>query len=232
MKNLPLVSVIIPVYNGAKFLEEALQSVFAQDYSNLEIIVVDDGSTDNSAEIVQRFPWVKYIYQKNQGVSVARNTAITKASGEYIAFIDSDDIWMPEKLSVQIEVMLKHTEFRITTTDKTNFLEPGTQLPRHLEQLDDWETMEEIIPSTMLIHKSVFSEIGKFSPDYKSSEDIEWIRRAIDANISIKKIEKNLVRRRLHGENLSWVMVSDHKTNLMRILRESVARKKKRNSGV
>lgn len=228
MKNLPLVTVIIPVYNGGKFLEEALQSVFDQTYQNMEIIVVDDGSTDNSADIAQRYPGVNYIYQENQGVSVARNTAITKAKGEFIAFLDSDDFWMPDKLSIQIEYMLRNPEFRITTTDKTNFLEPGTQLPNHLKQIDNWETMEENIPSTMVVHHSVFKEIGNYSPDYRASEDIEWIWRATDASISIKKVEKNLVRRRLHGSNLSWVMVKDHKTNLMRILRESVARKQGR----
>lgn len=227
MKNLPLVTVIIPVYNGGKFLEEALQSVFDQTYQNIEIVVVDDGSTDNTAEIAQSFSQVHYIYQENQGVSVARNTAISRAGGEYIAFLDADDIWMPDKLSIQIEYMLGNPEFRITTTDKTNFLEPGTQLPNHLKQIDNWESMEENIPSMMMVHHSVFKEIGYYSPDYKASEDTEWIWRAMDAKIPIKKIEKNLVRRRLHGSNLSWVMVKDHKANLMRILRESVARKKR-----
>lgn len=226
VQNYPLVSVIIPVYNSAKFLEETLQSVHDQTYPAIEIIVVDDGSTDDSAEIAQSYSGVNYTYQENQGVSVARNTGISKAGGEYIAFLDADDVWLPEKLLVQIDFMLKNPAYKITTTDKINFLEAGTELPDHLKQKDDWQTMEENIPSTMVAHRSVFNKIGNYSPDYQSSEDVEWIWRAKDANILIKKIEKKLVRRRFHGSNLSWILVKDHKANIMRILKESITRKK------
>ncbi|MDF5726195.1 MAG: glycosyltransferase family A protein [Rhizonema sp. PD37] len=89
MKNFPLVSVIIPAYNYAKYLAETLDSAFAQTYRPLEVIVMDDGSTDYTAEIVRAYPDVRYFYQENQGVSIARNVGIAAAEGEFIAFLDA-----------------------------------------------------------------------------------------------------------------------------------------------
>src|SRR5688500_924354 len=112
----PLVSVIIPVYNGARFLRAALESVFAQTYRPIEVIVVDDGSADDSGVIAQSFPEVRYIRQENQGVAAARNNAIEAARGEFFAFLDQDDLWTPEKLRLQIEHLLDHPEVGYTLT--------------------------------------------------------------------------------------------------------------------
>ena len=106
----PLVSVVVPVYNGELYLARALSSVLGQDYGPLEVIVVDDGSTDNSAQIACSFGGVHYIQQPNQGVSASRNAGITASHGEFIGFRDQDDIWAPEKLSVQAGYLLKHHE--------------------------------------------------------------------------------------------------------------------------
>ena len=111
----PLVSVIIPVYNGERYLEAALKSVIEQDYCPIEIIVVDDGSTDKSAEIAKYFKEIQYIFQSNKGPGPAnaRNTGIRAVKGEYIAFLDADDIWMPNKLSIQMNyLMLIHMKRR------------------------------------------------------------------------------------------------------------------------
>ena len=106
--ELSVVSVVIPTYNRGQLIADAINSVLAQTYKNIEIIVVDDGSTDETRElIVSNYPMVKYIYQENQGVSAARNTGIQNASGDFIAFLDSDDIWLPQKLEIQMEVFRK-----------------------------------------------------------------------------------------------------------------------------
>ena len=102
MQKQPLVSVIIPVYNREKFLAEAIDSVLAQTYRPIEIIVIDDGSTDKSGEIARSYAETKYIYQDNQGVSVARNIGVDAAQGEFLAFLDSDDMWLHNKLETQI----------------------------------------------------------------------------------------------------------------------------------
>lgn len=219
-----MVSVIIPVYNGAKFIGETLNSVFDQTYPNIEIIVADDGSTDNTAEIVQSHPNVHYIYQENQGVSVARNAAISVANGEFIAFIDADDLWKPDKLQRQIAFMRENSSCRISATKALNFLEPDTQLPLWIQNDPEWKIVKHAIPSTMVVHTSVFEEVGLFSPKYRSSEDVEWIWRAKDAGLDISVMDDILTLRRYHGTNLSWITKKNDKAHLMKIIRESVAR--------
>ncbi|MEA5550657.1 glycosyltransferase family A protein [Anabaena cylindrica UHCC 0172] len=224
MNNLPLVTVIIPVYNYANYIAATLDSVFAQTYRPIEVIVVDDGSTDNSAEIMLGYPEVQYLYQSNQGVSVARNMAIAAAKGEFIAFLDADDLWKPDKLSLQIAYMLENPHIGITGTRAINFLESDTQLPPWLKDDPNWEEDRVIIPSTMVVHKSVFSQVGNFSPDYRVSEDTEWQWRAKDAKIPMFKINEILTLRRFHGSNLSWEMAATHKPRMLKIIKDSIAR--------
>lgn len=224
MNNLPLVTVIIPVYNYANYIGATLDSVFAQTYHPIEVIVVDDGSTDNSAEIVRGYPEVQYFYQSNQGVSVARNVAIAAAKGEYIAFLDADDLWKPDKLSLQIAYMLENPHIGITGTKAINFLDSNTQLPPWLKNNPTWEEETAIIPSTIVVHKSVFSQIGVFSPDYRATEDTEWQWRAKDAKIPMFKINEILTLRRFHGSNLSWLMAGTLKSRMLRVIKDSIAR--------
>jgi len=107
----PRVSVVIPVYNGERFLADAIQSVLDQSYQDYEVIVVDDGSTDGSAEVAQRFgEAVRYVHQANSGVCKARNTGIAVAQGTYIAFLDQDDLWLPDKLATQVAYLDSHPE--------------------------------------------------------------------------------------------------------------------------
>lgn len=101
------ISVILPVYNGSKTLTTCIESITSQDYSDYEIVAIDDGSTDNSLEILESYP-IKIIRQKNSGVSAARNAGAALAKGQYLAFIDQDDKWMPEKLSRQVEFIDKN----------------------------------------------------------------------------------------------------------------------------
>ncbi|MFM6154726.1 MAG: glycosyltransferase family 2 protein, partial [Sphaerospermopsis kisseleviana] len=134
MENKPLVSVIIPVYNGDRHLAQAIESVLNQTYQPFEVIVVDDGSTDNSANVACSYKEVHYLYQPNQGVAVARNTGISQARGEFIAFLDQDDLWTPDKLTVQVDYLLKHENIGYTLSKMRVFLEPGTDKPSWLKQ--------------------------------------------------------------------------------------------------
>ena len=120
----PLVSVIVPVYNGAQFIGEAIESVFVQNYDPLEIIIVDDGSTDETANIVKSYNNMHYIYQPNQGVAAARNSGIENSMGKLIAFLDADDCWAPNKLNIQVDCLLKHPHIGYTLGRQKNFLEP------------------------------------------------------------------------------------------------------------
>jgi glycosyltransferase involved in cell wall biosynthesis len=221
MQNSPLVSVVIPVYNRANYIAAALDSVFAQTYRSIEVIAVDDGSTDCSAEIVRSYPAVRYFYQSNQGVSVARNVGIAAAQGEFIAFLDADDLWKPDKLSIQIAHLLAHPDLGFTGTKALNFLEPDTQLPAWFKPDRDLGELEIIIPSTLVVQKTIFSQIGDFSPAYRASEDTEWLWRAKHAGISSVTIPEVLTLRRLHGNNLSWKMALTNNARLLKIIRDS-----------
>uniref|UniRef100_B8HPX1 Glycosyl transferase family 2 n=1 Tax=Cyanothece sp. (strain PCC 7425 / ATCC 29141) TaxID=395961 RepID=B8HPX1_CYAP4 len=225
MENHPLVSVIIPLYNYENYIKIALNSVFEQSYRPIEVIVVDDGSTDNSAAIVRTYQDVRYYYQTNQSAAVARNNGIAVANGEFIAYLDADDLWHPEKLSIQVSYMVAHLEVDITTTSVLSFLEPETQIPAWFNPDRELGETNGIVLSAMVVRKNVFDQVGGFSTAYVASEDTEWLCRAKDAGISIVTIPKPLTLKRLHGSNLTWPMISTAAARSLRIFRESIARK-------
>src|SRR5262249_23296673 len=131
----PLVSVIVPVYNGEKYLRFALESVVGQKHRPLEIIVVDDGSTDSSAAIAKGFTEVRYLHQANAGVASARNTGLKAATGAFIAFLDQDDLWLPGKLDRQASFLHENAQAMYVLCGMENFGEPG-ETPRAVPTQD------------------------------------------------------------------------------------------------
>jgi glycosyltransferase involved in cell wall biosynthesis len=227
--NTPLVSVIIPAYNGERYLAEAIESVLVQTYRPIEIIVVDDGSTDNSAGIAQSHKEINYIYQSNRGVSVARNAGIASAQGEFIAFLDADDRWTPDKLSVQMNYLLNHPEIQYAIARVKFFLEPGHPIPPGFRK----ELLENDhvgrIPSTLVVRKSLFDVIGKFKPDLTTAEDVDWFTRANDKNVPMVIVSKTLLYKRIHNTNLSLNALVNNQ-NLLKALRHSIDRRRNRES--
>lgn len=186
----PTVSVIIPTYNRAHLIVEALESVFAQTYADFEVIVVDDGSTDDTEEILAPYrDRIRYIKQENAGVSAARNHGIFEAKGEYIAFLDSDDIWFPEKLEKQMRFFENHPNCSFLCSD---FLR-GTSLsdnpqPQHsrfrstsILRFEDFGEGNYVTTPSVLAKKAVFYKAGLFDSSIRVSEDYDlWIRIAHD----------------------------------------------------
>jgi len=222
----PLVSVIIPVYNCDRYLGQALQSVLNQDYQPLEVIVVDDGSEDNSANIARSFKEIHYMYQPNQGVAMARNAGVAEAHGEFIAFLDADDLWPPNKLSVQVSYMLLHPQIGYTLAVLSNFLEPGTEWPSWVNNDPLTENRNAYSPCTLLVRKAVFDHIGIFDPRYKIGEDTEWFVRAKDAGIPFEILSDIVVQRRIHGSNLCYEKPAVRRHILMETLKASIDRKR------
>jgi glycosyltransferase involved in cell wall biosynthesis len=220
----PLVSVIIPVYNGEKYLGEAVQSVLEQDYRPLEIIVVDDGSTDRSAEIASSYAEVRYFHQENQGVSAARNAAIAMAMGEFLAFLDADDRWTPNKLSVQIGYHLAHPDIGYTITHQRIQLEPGAPVQAAFKR----ELLETdhpgYVPSTLMVKQQALQTIGDFQTRYRTGEDIDWFSRAKDSGIPMGIVPEMLLFRRMHHSNLS-LQGRPNFSQLLRSLKTSIDRK-------
>lgn len=210
------ISVVIPAFNSERFLAAAIQSVQAQTLRPLEIIVIDDGSTDGTAAVARGAAGpvpVFYHYQKNQGVGAARNSGVSRAKGEWIAFLDSDDVWYPHKLSVQNEQIETHTDtvffysdFDILQPDGTvvqrtavkHFTAPNNDESRNLCSII-FRGNPFPLPSTVLLRKSVFAESGGFCVEMvgKYYEDFELFARIVE-KFPFHFFAQNLIQYRLN----------------------------------
>lgn len=201
-----MVSVIIPAFNGGKLIADTIKSVLAQDLADIEVVVVDDGSEDNTADVVAAFPSVRYVRKPNGGQASARNVGIRMARGEYIAFVDQDDMWMPDKLSVQIQLLrestlkwvycdadvydgeMKYREYRFSASCR---LYSGDVLcPLFVSSF--------ILSPTPVVHRGVFYEVGYFdeSSKMRNREDWDlWLR--IAAKYPIGLVKRPLARYRM-----------------------------------
>jgi len=189
-KGTAAVSVVIPSYNSAHHISETLESVFNQSYRPHEIIVVDDGSTDNTRAVLEKYgDRIIYVYQKNAGEPAARNTGIRRASGEFIAFLDADDLWLPNKLTLQMDYFGKHPEVDLVYTDMKQFNENGIV---H-ESIKEWLKMSPpsgyVFPQlfaetlfgsgTVVFRKSCVEKAGFFDETFFVGSDYEmWLRMA------------------------------------------------------
>jgi glycosyltransferase involved in cell wall biosynthesis len=221
-----LVSVVIPVYNGAPFIRPALQTVFAQDYCSMEIIVVDDGSEDQTSGIIAAFPGVHYIPQTHQGVAAARNTGIAAAKGELVAFLDADDLWTPSKLTIQVDYLKKYFECSCVVARMRYFLQAGTSRPSWLREGLLHTNQVGYIPSALVARREVFEQIGGFDPSYQLSEDADWFFRAQDAGVRIDIIPSLLLYKRVHNSNLSY-RLDCMQRELLRATRASIRRRRR-----
>ena len=222
----PLVSVIIPVYNGARFLRAALESVFAQTYRPIEVIVVDDGSVDDSAAIAQSFAEVHHLHQSNQGVAAARNNGIEAASGEFYAFLDQDDLWTPEKLERQVDYLLSHPELGYTLTQQQFFLEPGTSLPAWFRKDLLASVHTGWVLGTLVVRRNVFEQVGSFATGYSAANDSDWFFRAKAAEIPMAVVPELLLLKRIHEANDSG-RAREILSELLKVVKTSLDRQRK-----
>ena len=221
----PLVSVIIPVYNGARYLGAALESVFAQTYREFEVIVVDDGSTDESGVIAQGFPDVRYLQQTNQGVAAARNHGLEAARGEFFAFLDQDDLWTPDKLKLQVEYLLSHPDVGYTLTQQKYFLDPGGTLPAWFRK----ELFDSVhtgwVLGTLVVRRTIFEQIGNFATGYSAANDSDWFFRAKAAAIPMAVMPELLLLKRIHDANDS-ARAKEILSELLKVVKTSLNRQR------
>jgi len=205
-----MVSVIIPTFNRSAFLMEALASVLGQTKRDMEVIVVDDGSTDDTSRVVEAFGQeVKYCRQIHAGVSAARNKGIRAASGEWLAFLDSDDIWLPRKLESQLDFLFRHPEIKICQTEEIWIRNGRRMNPRKYHAKPKGYCFEVLLerclvsPSAVMIHRSLFDEVGLFDEALPACEDYDlWVR--IGYRYPIGLVEMPLiVKRGGHSDQLS-----------------------------
>jgi len=216
----PLVSVVIPVFNGERFLREAVESVLAQKYSPLEIIMVDDGSTDGTADVARSLPeTVRYLHQTNQGPAAARNRGIERAQGSLIAFADADDLWPEDKLALQLPYLMRDPAAEIvmgriqqvllSETGAENFAEPAFSVNL----------------GSAIIRKSVFERVGLFDETMRYSEDVDWFMRAREGGAAIVTIDAVTLLYRQHDQNMTRGK-STSELNVLKALKRSLDRRR------
>ncbi len=208
--NTPLVSVIIPCFNAAQFIDQTISSVLSQSYYRWELIVIDDGSTDNSADLIKKYVGqddrILYLYQENQGVSVARNKGIKRAKGDIISFLDADDIFLPNNLENKVnylqshdDILLVHSWEEVFVTESGDTIEIAKgQNGSVLNSLLELSGKVVHSPSSVVIRKELINLVGDFDPQLSTSADWEmWVRMAPHTSFGL--IPETLVKYRKHS---------------------------------
>jgi glycosyltransferase involved in cell wall biosynthesis/peptidoglycan/xylan/chitin deacetylase (PgdA/CDA1 family) len=206
-----LVSVVIPCYNQAHFLAEAIESVLAQSYPRVEIVVVDDGSPDNTREVAARYPEVRYVRQENQGLAAARNTGLRHSRGEYLVFLDADDRLLPEAVEAGLRQLRTHPECAFTFGKWKSIAANGSPLartppPPFAVQGDPYIFLLQCnhiqMHATVLYRRSVFEVVGVFDPSLNASEDYDLYLR-ITRQYPVCAHATIVAEYRRHGSNMT-----------------------------
>jgi glycosyltransferase involved in cell wall biosynthesis len=238
----PLVSVIIPTFNRGYCLAESIRSVLDQSFTDFELIVVDDGSTDNTLEIMRSFKGIHPVWlQENRGVSFARNRGLEQAKGEWIAFLDSDDLWEPEKLETQMHWVKRHPEFHAVYTDEI-WIRNGVRvnpMNKHRKYSGDifhfCLPLCIVSPSSVILRAELLREIGGFDESMPVCEDYDlWLRIAKQYPFQFIE-EKLIVKRGGHEDQLSrkfWGMDRWRVHALEKLLKENRLNEKQRDGVV
>jgi len=221
------ITCILPVFNGERFLAEAIRSVLDQEYPDLEIIVVDDGSTDGTREVLARFgDGIRLLRQEHAGVAAARNLGLAEARAEYLAFQDADDLWMPGKLEIQEKCFREQPDLEMCVGLIQNFW-----MDEVLEEETGYggSRFSAPIPGFSLVcllaRKALFDRVGPFDTSLRVGSDNDWFLRARDLGAIDHTVPDLLARRRLHAGNLTREDLSSRET-LLRNLKASLDRRR------
>ncbi|MEP6657135.1 MAG: glycosyltransferase family A protein [Betaproteobacteria bacterium] len=227
------ISVVLPVFNGSPYLVEAIESILAQTRRADEVIAVDDGSTDDSRAILERYSKVRVVVQANAGCAAARNTGAALAGGDVIAFVDQDDIQHPERFSRQVETLQSDPGLAFVVCAQQNFLTPAmTRPPPWLDPRALGPPQHGFGTNTLMLRRETLARVGRFDPDKVPLDDSDWLVRALDSGERHVHIDTVLVLRRVHDANLS---ASGHGTPrgvqlMARLLHESLQRRRSRDA--
>lgn len=225
-----LVSCIVPVFNGERYLGEAIGSILAQSHRPLEVIIVDDGSTDSTPQVAAGFgDEVRYLRQDNRGVGSARNRGIDEARGEYLAFLDADDLWGSEKLRRQLARFAGRPELDYCVSHVQNFW--VAELETEAQRLRDHRRAKAVpgyVAQALLARRSLFASVGGFDPAIRFAETIEWFMRADRCGAVSELLPEVLVFRRLHPANSTRNSGSQSHDEVLRLLKQRLDESRRR----
>ena len=242
----PKVSTVIPAFNAAAFITEAVESALNQTYGNLEIIVVNDGSTDGTRDKIKQYgSRIRYVEQANRGPAAARNHGVQIASGSLITFLDADDVWLPEKIRRQVEYMASHSELGIVTTDVLTFGDQGivNGTLKNYYPISNGFVLEKLLfhnwigASAAMVRRECFDRVGGFdeilTPDGRgqcTAEDwLMWMK--IASHYPVHFIDEVLVRHRIHASNYSTIgadVVFEHLLENLKIMERTIPQLRQR----
>jgi len=224
-----LVSVIIPVFNGERFLAEAVESALAQTYRPIEIIVVDDGSTDGSGDVAKGFKdrGVRYYYQPNSGIGAARNKGTSLAAGSYFAFLDHDDVWLPDKLTLQMAAFDENPELDMVFGLVSQFYDFESDEPPNTTGEPEGGLLRGYYPSAMLIKRESFGRVGPFATDWQVGEFVDWYAKSAEKGLKSHMIPKLVTKRRIHATNVG-IRERESQGDYLRILKQALDRRREK----
>lgn len=224
----PLVSVIVAVYNYGRYLREAIDSALRQTYPAYEVILINDGSTDETEKIALSYgSRIRYHFQKHQGIGAPKNQGVRLAHGEYITFLDADDIWPEKRLEALMVPIIENASVEMMFGRLYNFLSPELSAEKKFSCF--LEPMTGICPGVMLIKKSAFMKIGFFKSEWKVTEFLDWYLQAKELNLKTVWIEDLVLQRRIHENNHTVVHREHLSREYAQILKTSLDRQREKN---
>lgn len=228
---MPFVSVIIPAYNCERFIAEAVESVRRQDHRPIEIIVVDDGSTDGtSAHVKNLGKDIRYVHQSNRGPAAARNRGIEMAKGEVFAFLDADDYWPENKLEIQLAHLRRYPRIEVVL-GRIQFTGSLTEADMKIRFEGPDNTMVNINLGSGIFKRAVFEKVGIFDESLRHFEDHDWFLRAREKDVSMVILENITLYYRRHENSMSSRKSEDDPT-MIQILKKSLDRRRQDNKGL
>ena len=221
-----LVSVMIGAYNAAPYLGEAIDSVFAQTYRPLELIVVDDGSTDGTGDVALAYgDRITFARQENGGNGAARNTAVGLASGSYFAFLDADDRFTERKLELQMEELRRDPGLDVVFGHVREFVSPELSPELRAGVREPAPVSPWAAPNLMLIRRESFERVGLFSTEHRVGVTVDWFARATEAGLKTLVVPEVVLERRLHTEN-NGLRESNQRSQYLQVLKASIDRRR------
>ena len=225
----PLISTIMPVYNCGRYLDNAIGSVLIQSHSPVEVIVIDS-SDDQSAGYAKKYPQVRYFFQEKCGLSAALNKGLDLATGDYLAFLDADDAWAADKLTLQMEALKRDPSLDAVFGHHRRFLsEELAGLPGQM-RIDEEKVLPAPFKGAMLIRRESFFRVGLFDTRLKLGDFIDWYKRATEAGLKFLMLPEVVLIRRIHDDNTS-VRDRSAEKDYVRIMKAALDRKREKEAG-
>lgn len=222
----PLVTVVIPAYNAAPYIGEAIDTVRAQTYRWIQVIVIDDGSNDGTGDVVRRFgPSIRYVRQRRGGTGAARNLGVAMAGGSFLAFLDADDRYPPQRIARQIAAFDDDPELQVVYGHVREFVSPDLEPGRAARLRRPASRAPGLISTAMLARPEVFSRVGPFAEHLTIGVDLDWYARMAESGLRTHMLPDIVLERRLHSNN-SGLRERASRTHYVEVLKAALDRRR------